>query len=78
MKIVCSWCRHEGKSEFIGEKAPFDDSRETHGICPAHRDEVRACWLTALSFNPRSGITGRLSSVLLQWMGLLGMKKTRP
>ena len=36
MKIVCSWCRHEGKIEFVGGKAPFDDVRETHGICPAH------------------------------------------
>ena len=32
MKVVCSWCRKEGKAEFVGEKAPLDDARETHGI----------------------------------------------
>ena len=31
MKIICSWCRQEGKAEFVGEKAPLADARETHG-----------------------------------------------
>src|SRR2546426_2574623 len=35
MKIVCSWCRKEGKAGIVGEKAPLDDARETHGIHPS-------------------------------------------
>jgi hypothetical protein len=44
MTVVCSWCRQEGLSGVVGEKAPFEDRRETHGICPAHRVQVRAGW----------------------------------
>lgn len=44
MTVVCSWCRHEGSAGVVGEKAPFEDRRETHGICPAHRIQVRAGW----------------------------------
>ena len=44
MKIICSWCRQEGKTELVGEKAPFDDARETHGICVRHRHNVQARW----------------------------------
>ncbi len=44
MTVVCSWCRYEGLPGVIGEKAPFEDRRETHGICPSHRIQVRAGW----------------------------------
>lgn len=44
MTVVCSWCRQEGRSGVVREKAPFEDRRETHGICTAHRSQVRACW----------------------------------
>ncbi|MFO0705924.1 MAG: hypothetical protein U0412_03635 [Nitrospira sp.] len=44
MTVVCSWCRHEGQAGVVGEKAPFEDRRETHGICPSHRVQVRAGW----------------------------------
>jgi hypothetical protein len=44
MTVVCSWCRHEGLAGVVGEKAPFEDRRETHGICPSHRIQVRAGW----------------------------------
>lgn len=47
MTVVCSWCRHEGLAGVFGEKAPFDDRRETHGICPSHRIKVRAGWMEA-------------------------------
>ena len=40
MKVVCSWCRKEGKAEFVREKAPLDDARETHELrAAAVRDE---------------------------------------
>lgn len=47
MTVVCSWCRHEGLAGVFGEKAPFEDRRETHGICPSHRIQVRAGWREA-------------------------------
>lgn len=50
MTVVCSWCRHEGLAGVVGEKAPFEDRRETHGICPSHRIQVRAGW-TEAQFN---------------------------
>jgi hypothetical protein len=40
MKIICSWCRQEGKAALVCEKAPLDDARETHGICVLHRHHV--------------------------------------
>ena len=49
MKIVCSWCRQEGKAELVGEKAPLDDARETHGICIVHRRNVEARWQSIAS-----------------------------
>jgi hypothetical protein len=53
MRIVCSWCRGEGLHDFVGEKAPFEDLRETHGICFAHRVAVQARWKEA---GRRSGL----------------------
>lgn len=47
MTVVCSWCRHEGLAGVFGEKAPFEDRRETHGICPSHRIQVHAGWMEA-------------------------------
>lgn len=47
MTVVCSWCRQEGLGGVVGEKAPFEDRRETHGICPSHRIQVRAGWTEA-------------------------------
>jgi hypothetical protein len=48
MKIICSWCRQEGKPELVGEKAPLDDARETHGICVVHRHDVKARWQASI------------------------------
>jgi hypothetical protein len=79
MKIVCSWCRQEGKSEFVGEKAPLDDARETHGICVAHRDAVEARWQASIHTAARTESASVLSSVLFRWTGLLNVtKKMRP
>ena len=75
MRIVCSWCRHEGKPEFVGEKAPLDDARETHGICVAHRHEVDARWQASIHTASRSGFANGLSSVLFRWTDLLNVTK---
>lgn len=79
MKIVCSWCRKEGKAEFVGEKAPFDDARETHGICISHRHEVETHWQASIHTAARSGSATGWSSTLFRWTGLLNVtKKMRP
>ena len=52
MKVICSWCRGEGRSGFVGEKAPLDDLRETHSICLEHETAVRARWVAR---GPRIG-----------------------
>jgi len=79
MKIVCSWCRQEGKTELVGEKAPLDDARETHGICVVHRHVVEARWQVSIHTASKSGVATGLSSVLLHWTGLLNVtKKMRP
>jgi len=75
MKVMCSWCRQEGMAEFVGEKAPFDDARETHGICRAHRDIVQARWRASVDASFDSTIVRGLSSVLFQWTGLLNVTK---
>ncbi|MGH7230286.1 MAG: hypothetical protein ACREJU_02890 [Nitrospiraceae bacterium] len=40
MKVVCAWCAKEGKLTLVDEKAPLDDWRETHGVCPAHQAQL--------------------------------------
>jgi hypothetical protein len=79
MKIVCSWCRQEGKPELVGEKAPLDDARETHGICVLHRQAVEARWQVSIQTASSLGAATGLSSALLRWTGLLNTtKKIRP
>ena len=36
MKVLCAWCVRDGKPAFLREKSPFEDSRETHGLCGDH------------------------------------------
>jgi hypothetical protein len=56
MKIACSWCRQEGKSEILGEKAPLGDVRETHGICGIHRRIVQDSWQESSWVRAHSGL----------------------
>lgn len=71
MRIVCSWCRQEGKPELVGEKAPLDYARETPGICVLHRRAVEARWQVSIQTVSRSGAATGLSSALFRWTGLL-------
>ena len=41
MKIICAWCRREGKSGILGEKSPLTDQGETHSICWEHMEWLR-------------------------------------
>lgn len=79
MKIVCSWCRQEGKTELVGEKPPLDDARETHGICVPHRHDVEARWQASIHVSTHAALATELSSALFHWTGLLTVtKKMRP
>ena len=49
MKIVCAWCRREGRDAVIAEREPAEDAVETHTICPRHSDQLMA-QLPSLSF----------------------------
>lgn len=40
MKVVCAWCRSEGREGLIGERPPLDDPRETSGVCWMHKLET--------------------------------------
>ena len=71
MKIICSWCRQEGKTELMGEKAPLKDKRETHGICVVHRHEVEARWQASIHSISHAGASTELSSELSRWTSLL-------
>ena len=39
MKVVCAWCRAEGKPGYLGEREPFDNPAPTHGVCLRHREQ---------------------------------------
>ena len=76
MKVVCSWCRKEGKAEFVGEKAPLDDARETHGICVLHRDQIRERWQASIQGSGTTSFFAAASTLaLLRWTGLLHLTK---
>lgn len=80
MKIICSWCRHERKADLVGEKAPFDDARETHGICVVHSHDVEARWRGSPHKASCSRASTRLSFALFsKWKSVLTVtKKMRP
>ena len=40
MRIVCAWCKEEGRAVILGEREPLDDTTETHTICPRHRAKL--------------------------------------
>ena len=75
MKIVCSWCRQEGETEMVGEKAPFDDDRETHGICVVHRHAVGARWQASIHTASHSRVKTGWASAFFRWAGLLNVTK---
>jgi hypothetical protein len=78
MKIVCSWCRKEGKHEFVGEKAPLDDARETHGICVLHRDQIRKHWQDSTRYaGTGSFLRAATTFTLFRWAGLLNLTKNK-
>jgi hypothetical protein len=79
MIIVCSWCRKEGKDEFLGEKVPFDDRRETHGICVIHHRQVLMRWWEVVRVTGFSGPQPSCGYVVLstlrRWSGLFSLAR---
>jgi hypothetical protein len=73
MKIACSWCRKEGKRGVLGEKAPLDDVRETHGICGTHRREAQALWQSSrlVTAGSKASHDPGMLHTLSHWVGLL-------
>ncbi len=49
VKAYCAWCRQEGRTGDLGEREPYSDPRETHGVCDRHQQELLAT-LPSLSF----------------------------
>lgn len=42
MRVVCVWCRREGRAGILRDQAPLDDPTESHGICAWHEREMLA------------------------------------
>ena len=40
MRVICSSCVREGRSGYLGDKAPFDDPTPTHSICGRHQEQL--------------------------------------
>jgi hypothetical protein len=36
LRAFCAWCQRDGGPSFLGEREPFDDLSETHGVCRRH------------------------------------------
>src|SRR5437879_7409265 len=42
LRAFCAWCQRDGGPSFLGEREPFDDERETHGVCRRHLQFILA------------------------------------
>lgn len=40
MKVLCAWCQTEGQPGYLGEREPFDNPAQTHGMCRDHRERL--------------------------------------
>lgn len=49
MRAICAWCKAQGRPGDLGEREPFDDPSETHGLCPDHMAQLLA-QLPSVSF----------------------------
>ena len=53
MKIICAWCRRDGKPGLLGEKSPLTNQSETHSICWEHLELLRSTKERGSLFNAR-------------------------
>jgi hypothetical protein len=42
LRAFCAWCQREGGPSYLGEREPFDDDSETHGVCRRHLRHILA------------------------------------
>jgi len=42
LRACCAWCQRDGGPSFLGEREPFDDDSETHGVCRRHLQHILA------------------------------------
>jgi hypothetical protein len=40
LRAFCAWCQRDGGPSFLGEREPFDDHSETHGVCRRHLQHI--------------------------------------
>ena len=73
----CVFMVPEGRqAEFVGEKAPLDDARETHGICLLHRDQIREHWQASTRYtHEQAFLRAATTFTLFRWPGLLISQK---
>ncbi len=49
LRAFCAWCQRDGGPSFLGDREPFDDDSETHGVCRRHLQYILAA-LPSYSF----------------------------
>lgn len=49
LRAFCAWCQRDGGPSFLGDREPFEDDSETHGVCRRHLQEILAA-LPSYSF----------------------------
>jgi hypothetical protein len=49
LRAFCAWCQRDGGPSFLGDREPFDDDSETHGVCRRHLQHILAA-LPSYSF----------------------------
>jgi hypothetical protein len=83
MRAICAWCIAEGRPGDLGEREPFDDTSETHGLCPTHLAAVLA-QLPSVSFPGvqllivvESGDTGLFQHLSRSMAAVAGVKVIR-
>lgn len=42
LRAFCAWCQRDGGPSFLGDREPFDDDSETHGVCRRHLQHILA------------------------------------
>lgn len=80
LRAFCAWCQREGGPAFLGEREPFDDESETHGVCRRHLQHILAA-LPSQSFPDvtylfviKSGETALYDYLERAFLGVRGVK----
>jgi len=77
MRAICAWCKAEGRPGDLGEREPFDDTSETHGLCPTHLATVLAQLPSQLLIVVENGDTGLFQHLSRSMAAVAGVKVIR-